>query len=344
MITVSIAKKKLKAKGEYALYLDYRIDGQRKRQYLKLHWISGRNKDNAKVMEVAEARRRELSELLNSRETKAFSLDITFSNYVSVMGGFYEANTKRVHQASLRIINALFPNLKIRDIDRTWFKQFIAHLVKRKNHPNTIIQRCCFVKSVLHKAKIDGIINSVVDLKGLLPSSVRSNRTFLTIDEIKKLVDTDIYRPIIKSAFLFSCFTGLRISDIMNLTYGNIDNNVLQIQMKKTKEYIQIPLSENALKYLPPREPTEVLIFPNMPKGRCHLNRILKRWAKDAGVKKDLSFHIARHTFATMTLKFCGNLYTVSKLLGHSKIETTAIYAKCVLDEKVQAVNAVPKI
>lgn len=70
---------------------------------------------------------------------------------------------------------------------------------------------------------------------------------------------------------------------------------------------------------------------------------MLKVWAKDAGVTKHISFHTSRHSFATMMLTLGADLYTTSKLLGHSNVKTTQIYAKIVDSKKVEAVNLLDK-
>ena len=84
------------------------------------------------------------------------------------------------------------------------------------------------------------------------------------------------------------------------------------------------------------------LIFPLTHEGT--INKILQKWAKDAGVIKHISFHVARHTHATMMLTLGADLYTVSKLLGHKNIATTQIYAKIVDKKKEEAISLIPNL
>lgn len=169
------------------------------------------------------------------------------------------------------------------------------------------------------------------------------SREYLTIDEIKKLIATKCKREDIKNAFLFSCFCGLRISDICAITWGQITKDGeqmrIQLQMQKTKDPLYLPISEQAQKYMPQRGTAgdNDHIF-NMPGDRC-CNVNIDKWAKAAGITKKVTFHVARHTFATMMLTLGADLYTTSKLLGHTKIETTQIYAKIVNKKKDEAVN-----
>ena len=122
---------------------------------------------------------------------------------------------------------------------------------------------------------------------------------------------------------------------------GNIENQgkqFIRISMQKTKQEIIIPLSENALKWLPERhaQNDDECVFSRLGE---YTNKGLQLWAAQAGIKKHVSYHVARHTFATMLITFGADLYTVSKLLGHTDIKVTQIYAKLVDAKKVEAVE-----
>lgn len=170
-----------------------------------------------------------------------------------------------------------------------------------------------------------------------------STREYLTIDEIKQLIATDCKRENVKNAFLFSCFCGLRFSDLCAITWGQITQDGeqmrIQLQMQKTKDPLYLPISEQAQKYMPYRGTASAndTIFSMF--SEVHSNAIIADWAKAAGITKKVTFHVARHTFATMMLTLGADLYTTSKLLGHTRIETTQIYAKIVNKKKDEAVN-----
>ena len=170
-----------------------------------------------------------------------------------------------------------------------------------------------------------------------------STREYLTIDEIKQLIATECKREKVKNAFLFSCFCGLRFSDICAITWGQIiqdgEQMRIQLQMQKTKDPLYLPISEQAQKYMPYRGTASAnnKIFSMF--SEVHSNAIIAEWAKAAGITKKVTFHVARHTFATMMLTLGVDLYTTSKLLGHTKVETTQMYAKIVNKKKDEAVN-----
>ena len=114
--------------------------------------------------------------------------------------------------------------------------------------------------------------------------------------------------------------------------------------MQKTKEPLYLPISDQAMKWLPQKGEAidSDLIFPLTHEGT--INKILQQWAKAAGVTKHISFHVSRHTHATMMLTLGADLYTVSKLLGHKNIATTQIYAKIVDKKKEEAISLIPNL
>lgn len=111
--------------------------------------------------------------------------------------------------------------------------------------------------------------------------------------------------------------------------------------MQKTKEPIYLPLSPEALRWMPERgeKTSEDAVFDLS--STTHINILLKPWAKEAGIDKRFSFHTARHTFATMMLTLGADLYTTSKLLGHTDVKMTQVYAKIINRKKDEAVNLV---
>ncbi|UKK75060.1 tyrosine-type recombinase/integrase [Segatella bryantii] len=97
-------------------------------------------------------------------------------------------------------------------------------------------------------------------------------------------------------------------------------------------------MSGEALKALEEKENPNEPIF-KLPASVATINYHIKKWVKNGHIDKTISFHQARHTFATMTLTAGGDLYTTSKMLGHTNVHTTEIYADVVMEKKVNAVN-----
>ena len=138
----------------------------------------------------------------------------------------------------------------------------------------------------------------------LIPSDERirlleSTREFLTVDEIKSLVKSSCRHEGVKKAYLFSCLSGLRLSDIKRLCWKNISKEQSQwrisVLMKKTQRFLHLPLSYEAVKLLPDAdwENPEVPVF-DLP-GDEQINAILKKWVAENGIKKHITFHTAKH-------------------------------------------------
>jgi site-specific recombinase XerD len=171
-------------------------------------------------------------------------------------------------------------------------------------------------------------------------------RGFLTEAELFEIEEKDysIERlQLVKDLFVFACYTGLSYIDVVSLTENDLNYGIdgeLWIIMKrgKTNNPLRIPILPKALKLIEEykgniKAIANRTIFPKMSNQK--LNAYLKEIADLCEIKKNLTFHLARHTFATtVTLSNGVPIETVSKLLGHSRISTTQIYAK-VIERKV---------
>ena len=173
----------------------------------------------------------------------------------------------------------------------------------------------------------------------------KSSRVFLTIEELKQMAANNILEnEQTKQAFMFACFTGLRLSDIRSFKWSDIqvsDGNWFRdFKQQKTNDRLNLPISNDAKKWMPKKVDGIDTIFYKLPKSTCELDRQIKKWAKAAGIDKYVTFHTSRHTFATMLLTKDNDIYTVSKLLGHRNVSTTQIYADLVGQKKVRAINS----
>lgn len=173
-----------------------------------------------------------------------------------------------------------------------------------------------------------------------------NSREFLKPEELKSLEKFHSSIPrlnIINDLFLFSCYTGICYADINSLTKDNIIKGSeggywVKSVRKKTNSVFEIPLLKKAKDLIRkyeghPRTSNSNSIFPCFSNQK--INSYLKEIAELNGINKNLTFHMARHTFAT-TITLCNGvpIETVSKLLGHTKIATTQIYAR-VITKKV---------
>lgn len=271
---------------------------------------------------------------------------------------------RMLKQTATAIAEYAGSQVRLIDIDKEFVKGFIdwlqhGYVITRTsnkggiqnegNHlaPKTAQKRYSCFRFALNEAVREGILQR--NPCDLIPATDKikvpeSTRAFLTIEELKRLEATPTASEGTRMAYLFMCYCGLRISDVKALRWADVDTQgeqwTISIRQQKTQAPLYLPLSDKAREYLPTQNdaaPTDP-VFAGLPTEPA-MNRALKAWAKRAGIEKELTLHTARHTYATTLLTKGADLYTVSKLLGHSNVATTQIYAKIIDKKKVDAVN-----
>ena len=169
----------------------------------------------------------------------------------------------------------------------------------------------------------------------------------MTIDELRTLAKTECRYEVLKKAFLFSCLTGLRWSDVQKLTWSEIkdENNESKIvfTQQKTTNLEYLFISDQARDYLGERKGEDDKVFTGL-KYSSYTNVALSQWMVAAKINKHITFHCARHTHSVLQLDNGTDIYTLQKLLGHRDIRTTQIYSKIMDEKKKEAVNRIPKI
>jgi site-specific recombinase XerD len=149
-------------------------------------------------------------------------------------------------------------------------------------------------------------------------------------------------------AFLFACSTGLRVSDLRALTWRAIERLPtprISIVQTKTGHAVQVPLNASAWRLIDDKgihKPGELVFNLEGAEGSSFF--FFRRWEKLAGIEKHLSWHVARHTFAVQSLEAGTDVYTVSKLLGHSSVTQTQTYARATDSMRQKAVDSLPEV
>lgn len=211
------------------------------------------------------------------------------------------------------------------------------------------------LKFVMRRAVLDGIIavNPCDKVKGI--ANIEVEKDVLTIEDIQALEDakcTGKCGAEIKRAFLFACNTGLRHCDIQTLTWGDIESKggewLIHKTQQKTKRAVDIVLNSKARALIGAGEVLHFgseLVFSGLQgMGENTGNRTIKRWAKAAGVEKHITWHTARRTFATLLIEAGADVFTAQRLMGHSSISITSVYAKTSMAQKAKAVKALDKL
>lgn len=199
-------------------------------------------------------------------------------------------------------------------------------------------------KAALKEAFIDGYFTIDIAAKVKSIPHEESRREYLTLEELNTLVETPCELDVLKRAALFSALTGLRHSDIQKLTWNEIkienDQARINFTQKKTKGVEYMPMSKQALQLCGEAGAPTDLVFKDLT-NPAWISRPLKKWIASAGITKKITFHNFRHTFATLQLSSGTDIYTVSKMLGHTNVKTTQVYAKVVDEKKNTASKAI---
>jgi integrase len=244
-------------------------------------------------------------------------------------------------------------HLKFADLDEPFCNDFREYLLTTKSNrsektnlsQNSALSYFNKLKAALKQAYKDGYLQSDLNSKVETVKQTETQRNFLTIEELNKLVKTDCKNPLVKTAAIFSALTGLRFSDIQKLVWGEIEyiegnGYFIKFQQQKTKGIEMMPISEQAYNLLGEKKQPTDRVFEGLTYS-AYSNKHLAAWIGLAGITKDITFHCFRHTYATLQLSKGTDIYTVSKMLGHRELKTTQIYAKIIDQTKRDAADKI---
>ncbi len=187
------------------------------------------------------------------------------------------------------------------------------------------------LRACLNQAYEEQII-SVNPLRGIEGfKAEEGTRMYLTIDEVKKLAQTPCDYPQIKAAFLFSCLTGLRRSDVLRLRWGDVyrqgEFTRIIFRQKKTAGQEYLDITAEAVELMGERGTPDDYVFTDIHSPSC-TNNTIKLWVAKAGINKDITFHCFRHSFAMLLLNKGTDIYTIAKLMGHKSVSSTQVCAQ----------------
>lgn len=353
------------ANGNQSIYLDIYRNGVRTYEFLKLYIIPENTPfakmQNEQTMQAANAiKAQRIIDLTNGEAgiRPTSKTRILFTDWIdqyaekaklSHRGNGYNSMLRSVKFQLLAYMGNTAKTKLLQSIDEEFCIGFITYLnnaTTSNGKPlsgTTIYHYSRWLKDILQRAVVDELItrnpiDKLIQNKEM-PSRPDVQMDYLTIDEVKLLMQTPLRQTQVKQAFIFACFTGLRISDILQLQWSNIktDGNTMRFEiiMKKTGKPLAGKIPNAAKEWMPERTDSP-LVFNELPTP-TNIDAVIHRWIATSGISKHVTFHTARHTFATMGLTLGTDLYTVSKLLGHKSIATTQVYAQIIDKKKDEA-------
>lgn len=372
---IRLRQKKL-ANGNISLYLDIYRNGKREYEFLKMYLIPERSKadkeTNRQTLQLANSIKSKRIVALQNGEydfNDRYNTEVLFYDYYRAMCAKRRGNEESRGNwgnwySCLRHMLKYEPNERITfaQITPEWvqgFKDYLEHDAvawgndyrKRiKDKPlarNSKLSYFNKLRACLNQAFEERVIphNPMRGIESFKPED--GMRMYLTLEEVRKLAQTDCEYPNIKRAFLFSCLTGLRRSDIIRMTWSEVfqqgEYTRIIFKQKKTNGLEYLDITGQAAELMGMRGRPEERVFDEIHTPTC-TNTAIREWVLRAGINKKITFHCARHTFTVMMLDLGTDIYTVSKLLGHRELSTTQIYAKVLDKNKQKAVSNIPNI
>jgi integrase len=353
---VKLRKKKLPS-GHVSLILDINVHGRRTKESLGLflHPKSARfdNKETLRKAEIIRAKKEiELHATFHGYAPTNRRKE-SFTEYCKQLASEKPSPNTRLswatairHWEEYTKQDAVFEMVSKDLMER--FRTYLLQLLS----PNSAQIYFSRIKTALSQAVRDNIIPAnpaayiTIKKTDKLP-------IFLTLEEVESMAKTPCANQAVKAAFLFACFSGLRYSDVVGLTWDKVQNGRLAFSQQKTGFPELMELTQQAKQILETQRgavpsprvkrnhaPNTVFLLPR----QSVIDKQLKAWAIAAGVTKNVSFHKSRHSFATLSLSVGNDIYTTSKLLGHKSLQTTQIYAKITDKKREEAAAKFPTI
>lgn len=364
---MKVSLRQRKKGSKINLYLDYYDKGKREYEHLGLSLkpkpetgslTKAQKEENKKILALAEnIRAKRLLEIQNNiygfRDKE--KLRGSFYDYfeslcekkLASLGNYGNWKSTLIHLQTYHPKDVAFER-----INKDWVQGFRDYLDKEaatktgeKITLNTKYSYFNKLRAALKQAVKDGIMtfNPSEQVKPFPQDDPK--REFLTLEELIRLSKAHCKNDSLRRMFIFSCLTGLRWSDITKLIWSEVEHSerlgdFLRFRQAKTNGVETQPISNEARNLLGERGEDNERIFPNFKYGNWN-KTLLKDWLWEADIKKKITFHCARHTYATLQLTMGTDIYTVSKLLGHRHLQTTEIYAKVINEKKVEAASKI---
>jgi len=369
-------RKRAISHGRMSLYLDFyppiwddNSSCFSRREYLKLYvyqkpadqYQKMANIENMHTAELIRARRQneinklEVYSVFEREQLKIQAVGReSFLDYYKNLGEKKEGNNLSIWTCAITHFEAFLKgkDLMFQDVTVTLIEDFRDYLLKARSlrnknlklSRNTALSYYNKIKTTLKRAYREDKLKTDVNSKISSIKEMESQRNFMTLEETKKLFATPCPNLLVRKISMFSVLTGIRYVDIKKLTWSEIqyiknDGHYIIFRQKKTGGAESMPISDEAFELLGRRKGEKELVFKGLRK--CDVDKSVPEWVKLSGIKKHITFHCFRHTFATLQITAGTDIFTVSKMLGHRSVKTTQVYARVIDQKKREAANRI---
>lgn len=347
-------KIRLRGKNKY-FYLDINIHG--KRVIEALHFSEPKDKERKKdAWKLANQIRTKRELQLAANRYQILDPIKSRQTIVSYANEIAKTYDKKAHLTkSLKYLEPYAGETLLCDIDHRFVDSYKAYLLSQEALGNTTAAHYLEAfKALLTRAERENLIerNPAIGVKRIKLGEQK--KVSLTVAQIQTLLDTPVTGGVLaeqcKNGFLLACFTGLRLSDIKTLSWEDIqltDEPVIVKVQQKTKMPVRIGLSPTAVKILSSyrNDVRSGLVFPRLTSSKSvNVHQPLIALRKKANIDIEFGWHAARHSFAMMVYKKSGDIYAVSKLLGHSDISITTKYLRLLSTRADEIMKEIPEL
>ena len=277
--------------------------------------------------------------LLKDAVKKKSAVNISFSSFAksAIDNSDKRQSTKDNLHTTLTVLHEFRSGLDFKDLTYTFLRDFEQYLREKGNAVNTIAKHMRQLRTLINEAINQGYMHAdAYPFRKYKIKQEKGKHEFLTPDELKKLETVEVEdKPMrqVLDAFLFCCYTGLRYSDFCQLTPDNFirinGKRWLYFKSIKTGVEIRLPLHllfEGKALAILDRNP-DIEDFAALP-CNSEVNKLLRKLIEAAKIKKHVTYHVSRHTCATLLVHQRVPITTVQKLLGHTSVKTTQIYSE----------------
>ncbi len=369
---VHLRKKPLR-NGKQSLYLDYfppilnPVTGKKtRREFLKMYIFDNPNTSEEKLFNKGIMIKAE--EICAIRQRQVFNEELgvydNFNRKKDFLSYFLKLAEEKAELTTrgnyltwmstyMYLTHYTDGQCKVGDLNEQFCKNFrgymlTAHRLKRskkKLKQNSASSYFSKFKAAIRQAFEDRLINEDYSLRVKGIPQEETDREFLTVEELGKLSKIDCEVPKLKEACLFAALTGLRWGDVSRLKWADLQysqdmGNFIYKKNEKGKKNDHHPISKQAVSILGEKGVAKDRVFIGLVYSDYN-NKQIEKWIHEAGINKKITFHNFRHTYATILLSSGTDVATVNKLLNHSHIKTTMIYAKVLGHAKKDAANSI---
>lgn len=342
-MSVTLRKRK-NQDGTVSLVLDIYVNGKRSYEFLKELKLKKPvtpqdRQDNKYNLDVAKTYAAKRSQQIAQGVYEVSPQKIvTIFAWMEEYLASYKKKDKRNISGAISRFKSFRKNkdINLHDLSELMVTNFRDFLIKTSVGEGAASYFARF-KKIIKWAYKEGLIkkNPCEDVKP--PKGKALEKEILTVAEIQTLSKVQTKATQVRDAFVFCCLTGLRWIDVIAIKWSNINGDILKFRQEKTGEDLSITLNSSAVSIINNTAKTSEHIF-SLPTADG-ANRTIGRLVKRAGIEKAITWHCARHSFGTNVVFYTGDIFTVSKLLGHKSTKHTERYLRAAEEMKRKAVE-----